>query len=97
MATLKEALELSQKNNRVCPQPNRWQELYEMLPDKKRKGGGWKPPLPLILAAWWATPALPKMMRVREHLEWASDHCCLDEVLKFLADLPESDWYHIDE
>jgi hypothetical protein len=40
-----------QKNNRVCPQPRKWQELYDMLPNKRRVGVGWEPPLPLILAA----------------------------------------------
>ena len=34
MATLEEALEEAQKNNRVCPQPMRCQELYEILPEK---------------------------------------------------------------
>jgi len=29
----------------VCPQPMRWNELYEMLPAKKRVGNGWEPPL----------------------------------------------------
>jgi hypothetical protein len=60
MVTLETVLAETQKNNRVCPQPQQWQALYEMLPEKKRKGAGWEPSLPLILAAWWDTPALPK-------------------------------------
>jgi hypothetical protein len=36
-----------QKNNRICPLPNRWQELYDMLPNKRRQGLGWEPALPL--------------------------------------------------
>jgi hypothetical protein len=63
---------------------------------KKRKGGG-DPSVPLIIAAWWDTPALPKMMRLREHIEWASNHGCLDVVYRFLTELPESDWHHVGE
>lgn len=52
MITFDDVMDETRKNNRVCPQPVRWQELYEMLPDKKRIGNGWEPALPLILAAW---------------------------------------------
>ncbi len=68
-----------------------------MLPDKQQKGAGWEPPLPLILAAWWDTPALPKMLRFREHLEWASAHGVLDQVHSYLGQLPEGEWHHIGE
>ena len=93
--TLEEVLAEVQKNKRVCPQPQRWQQLYEMLPRKQRNGAGWNPSLPLILAAWWDTPALPKMVRLREHIEWAAAHGCLDEVYSFLCELPEDQWHHI--
>jgi len=92
--TLEEVLAVVQKNKRVCPQPQRWQQLYEMLP-QKRKGAGWEPSPPLILAAWWDTPALPKIIRLREHIEWAAAHGCLDEVYSFLCELPEDQWHHI--
>jgi hypothetical protein len=95
MATIEEVLTETQKNNRVCPQPQKWQELYEMLPDKKRKGAGWEPALPLILAAWWDTPAMSKMLRLREHLEWAEAHGCLEQIFSFLRALPEGQWQHI--
>ena len=39
------------ENSRVCPMPQRWNALWELLPNRKRVGGGWEPPLPLILAA----------------------------------------------
>ena len=90
MAVLEEVLVEAQKNSRVCPQPRRWQELYDMLPDKQKAGAGWEPSLPLILAAWWGTPALAKMLRFREHLEWASAHGVLDQVYSYLFQLPEA-------
>lgn len=97
MVTLEEVLAEAQKNNRVCPQPQKWQHLYDMLPGKKRKSVGWEPALPLILAAWWDTPAMSKMLRLREHIEWAAAHGCLAEVYAFLLELPEDQWQHIGE
>lgn len=97
MATLDEVLAEAQRNNRVCPQPQKWNELYVLLPNKRRKGNGWEPPLPLTLAAWWNTPAMPKMLRLREHIEWASEQGCLDAVYTFLVNLKEEEWHHIGE
>jgi hypothetical protein len=48
----------------------------------------------LILAAWWDTPIFLKKLRLKEHLEWASKHGCLDAVYAFLINLKEGDWYH---
>ena len=95
MTTLEEVLVEVQKNNRVCPQPQTWQQLFEMLPDKQRKGAGWEPSLPIILAASWDTPAISKMLRLREHIEWAASHGCLEEVSLYLRELPEDQWHHI--
>ena len=85
------------KNSRVCPQPMKWQKLYDLLPNKKRNGSSWEPPPPLILAAWWDAPALMKMLRLKEHLDWAAKHGCLDTVCEFMAQLKEEDWYHVGE
>ena len=84
-------------NNRICPQPMIWNELYERLPNRKRVGLGWEPSLPLILAAWWDTPALVKQLRFLEHLEWAHKHGVLKQVAAFLLALPESKWHHLGE
>lgn len=82
-------------NNRVCPQPARWQQLYDMLPEKKHSSAGWEPPPPLIDAAWLGTPSIPKRMCFREHLEWAATHDCLQQVFTFMKSLPESEWHHM--
>lgn len=97
MATLDEILAEAQKNNRVCPLPQKWNELYELLPNKRRKGNSWEPPPTLILAAWWDTPAMSKMLRLREHIVWASEQNALDAIHLFLAGLKEEDWHHIGE
>jgi hypothetical protein len=95
--TLEVVLAEAQKNRRVCPQPQRWQELYEMLPGKRRTDSGWEPPLPLILSGWWATPALAKILCVRSQLEWAEVHGVLAWVYDFLRSLPEDEWHHLGE
>jgi hypothetical protein len=95
--TIDEVLTEAQKNERVCPQPQKWQQLYDMLPQKQRKGAGWEPSLPLILAAWWDTPAVLKIARLREHIEWAAKHGCLVEVHSFLCELPENQWHHFND
>jgi hypothetical protein len=67
-----------------------------MLPGRSRVGVGWLPPATLILAAWHDTPAMLKMLRLAEHIEWAAKHESLEAIAKFLRELREQDWYHID-
>jgi len=54
---------------RVCPLPKAWQQLWEMLPEKRRAVGAWEPAVPLIGAAWHETPAMLKMVRLAEHIQ----------------------------
>lgn len=88
---------MTNKCDRPGPQPQQWQALYKLLPNKQRKGGGYDPAVPLILAAWLDTPAIQKILRLREHIEWAAAHNCLNEVHVFLCGLPENQWHHIGE
>lgn len=74
----------------------RWMELWEIIPNKKRHGAGWTPPLPLILAAW-GEPDMLKIARLREQIEWANEHNALESVDKFLRRLPENEWFHIND
>ncbi|MCD4813430.1 hypothetical protein K8S19_07045 [bacterium] len=83
------------EKGRVCPVPMKWKEVWELLPNKNRKGSSWEPSLPLILAAWYDTPAILKMIRLKEHINWAEQHGVLDEISFFLRNLSESDWFHI--
>jgi hypothetical protein len=50
---------------------------------------------PLILAAWHETPAMPKMLRLAEHIEWAERHGVLGPASRFLRELQEEEWFHI--
>jgi hypothetical protein len=91
---LEQLLAYCSANSRVCPQPQRWNELYQMLPETHRKGMGFEPPVPLILAAWWEASDRQKKERLKVHLLWANDHGALATIGKFLRSLAESDWHH---
>jgi hypothetical protein len=89
--TVDDAMLEARRNNRVCPIPARWQELYQMLPDRKNN----QPTPPLIGQSWQATPSISKRMCLREHLEWADAKGSLESVLSFLRQLPEGEWHHM--
>ena len=82
------------ENQRVCPMPQQWQKLWDMLPERKQVGAGWQSPLPLILAAWNHTSDQEKIARLAEHIHWAEKHGALVVVADFLRGLPESQWHH---
>lgn len=85
------------ENGRVCPQPMKWNELWEMLPDRRRRGHGWEPAPPLILAAWHEAGAIQKMFRLADHIKWARSHNALPAIAAFLRSLREEDWHHLGE
>ncbi len=89
--TVDDAMLEARRNNRVCPIPARWQELYQMLPERKNN----QPPPPLVGASWQGTPSISKRMCLREHLEWAESRGGLEPVLVFLKQLPEGEWHHM--
>jgi hypothetical protein len=82
---------------RVCPMPLRWQELWEMLPGRVRRGGTWEPPPPLILGEWWSTPSFAKAERLAAHIDYAAAHGALAQVDGFLRGMPEAEWAHLGE
>lgn len=92
MEELATLLEYVQADGRVCPMPLRWNELWEMLPGRTRRGSGWEPGPPLILAVWWSTSAGQKRERLREQIEYAARTGVLTEVDRFLRALGQSDW-----
>lgn len=82
------------ESQRVCPMPQSWNALFEMLPNRKRTALGWEPALPLNLEAWDSTPAPLKTLRLAEHIEWAAANGALGTVAAFLRALPEEQWLH---
>lgn len=94
-AKAKSLLDYCRDNGRFCPQPQEWNQIWEMLPQRTQKpSGGWIPALPLILGAWHYASGLDKLLRLREYIEWADKHDAIDEVDAFLRGLSESQWFH---
>lgn len=87
----------SREHQRVCPQPQRWQTLWEMLPQRRQVSGEWQPPLPLILGAWHHASNSEKMERLADHLEWAEKHGNLPAIATYLRNLTEADWHHLND
>ena len=96
-STLEACLTEARKNNRVCPQPAKWQQLYQMLRSKALQAPDVEPTPPILVPAWLETPPLTKRMCFREHVEWAAAHGCIEDVYAFLKRLPEQHWYHMGE
>ncbi|MEI8196095.1 MAG: hypothetical protein WCI73_09320 [Phycisphaerae bacterium] len=82
----------AQSEGRICPMPQLWNEIWEMLPDRRRVGGGWHPPLPLILAAWSETSASEKRQRFAEHLRYAAEHGVMEQVERVVRSLRPDQW-----
>lgn len=97
MDKLPEIIELCKINNRICPQPQKWNDLWKLLKNKKRVGTAWEPSLPLILAAWYHTSDYLKKERLMVHISWAKKENQLSEIFDFLNRLNESDWHHENE
>lgn len=95
--TVQQVMAEARRFNRVCPLPEQWQQLYDLLPAKIVRGGSPQPPPPITGPAWNATSAMPKRMCLRDHIEWAEHHGALEAVMLFLQSLPESQWHHMDD
>ena len=87
-------LEYLKEDGRVCPKPGKWNELWEMLPNRKRDGGGWDPPLPLILAAGWETSDSQKRERLELHIRYGAEKGVLDQIGQFFFNLGKDDWLY---
>lgn len=95
--TLTNIMEYCCANNRICPMPQQWNKLWEMLPGSHRVTSGWRPPSPLILGSWhYSTPDM-KIKRLAEHMQWAVNHNAIVPVVGYLYGLAEKDWLHFEE
>lgn len=89
--------EFYEKQNRICPQPKLWDELWKMLLNKKQVGAGWQPSVPLILNGWSFSTDEEKKVRFKNHIDWAVKEQQIDPILNFLNNLTESDWHHYND
>jgi hypothetical protein len=96
MINLSHAIKETDLNSRICPIPEVWQKIYDMLPDK-------------IVGEYVNHPvAMPEFksdscrtslflclrLDFREHLDWASTHGVIEEVYHIIHNLPEEQWLH---
>lgn len=95
MADVESILALCRQNGRVCPMPDRWNDMFKLL-----KVDGIDPfdredlLVPLILAAWHYSSDDSKAGRLEEHVRWADQHAILDRIAPYLSGLEEEQWYH---
>ncbi len=92
--SLEDLIRYSKSNNRIVPCPPKWNEIYEMLPNRKRVGAGWDPPIPLILGGWWYSTEHEKQQRFFQHLRYAEKNGIIKEVSGFIRSLTEDEWCH---
>jgi hypothetical protein len=85
---------VARRNNRVCPRPAQWSELYQLL-DGERYSDLQAPPVQPWL--WGQLSGLQKRLRFRDHVEWAERHGRLGQVAHFIGGLPEAGWVHMGE
>jgi hypothetical protein len=78
---------------KVCPLPEKWNQLWQMLPNRRQIGANWEPSIPLILAAWHHTSDAEKRERLALHLQWAEQHQQLPKIIEYLGTLKPEDWH----
>jgi len=95
MTSVEELLRCCRENGRICPRPQQWNELYQLLVKTAPTVVSQKPRLPLVLAAWSETSDQEKQERLEQHVRWAYDHATFDPVATYLRSLPEDKWHHV--
>ena len=95
--SLSNLLDYAQSNNRVCPKPIFWIQLWELLLARKKSDGGWQLSGPPIRAAWRHTTDWEKHKRFSDQICWASDHGMFEIVVQFVRSLKENQWHHLNE
>lgn len=80
-------------NDRICPQPMKWNELYSLLKDEVGKN---KLSPPLLLAGWNFSNDYQKKDRFQQHLQLIKEEN-LTAAMAFLEELNEKEWYHNEE
>ncbi len=86
-------LQYVRDRNRVCPQPTFWNEFYDLLMAGSGTTEARPSPVP-NMAVFWDTPNLSKLVRFKEHIDFASASGSLQSADQFLRSLAEDDWHH---
>lgn len=81
-----------QLEDRVCPNPQEWMAMYDLLPPRVA-GDKSHPGIPLILGGWWDSNDAAKRRRLAAQIRYAHVNGVFEAVDKYLRSLPESAWY----
>jgi len=76
------------EKNRVCPLPEFWYEMYQIITGRKKSDI----PPPLILGAW-ALSQEEKSARFILHLDYSVSNGTLIQVDEYLRGLLDDQWY----
>lgn len=85
---------VARRNNRMCPRPGPWTQLYQLLEGHRFED--LQPP-PVAASRWPNLSPLEKRLRFREHVRWAARHGRLKQVASFMGGMAEADWLHLGE
>lgn len=85
------------ENSRVCLNPQKWDEFYEIIKTKINFSPDEKFPAPLILAAWHFTSDKEKFERFHEQLRIVADKGYIRQIKVILDNYSEDDWHHFGE
>jgi hypothetical protein len=91
--SVEDAMAEARRFNRICPAEPEWLRLQGLL---TRLAGAGSPPA-IHGAQARSTAPLTKRIRMRDQVEWAARHGCLEEMFTFLKSLPENRWIHMGE
>jgi hypothetical protein len=95
MDTVETLLGYCEQNKRVCPQPIKWHAFYELLCENAQAGED--DPLPPLILAAWSMPAVEKIVRLQQQIEWSERNGMLEKASRFLRELREEEWFHFGE
>jgi hypothetical protein len=85
-------IDYCKSGDRVCPRGDKWQALWQMLPeDESKTGRGRQPPMPLILAAA-SCEDWEKRLRLKDHIAWADAQGVIEQADEFLRGLSVDEW-----
>lgn len=78
----------STSNNRICPEPIRWNQLWHILGCPSQELGP-----PLVLSGWAFSSDRDKRARFKEHLEYALKAGMLEAAETFVRGLGPGEWH----
>jgi len=93
---MKDLIAYVTSNERVCPQPMKWDEMWKLMGSLSRNIPDF-PGLPLILNGWDMSTDQQKRLRLIEHIKFGNQIGVLDKIDGFLRALPEDSWHHCPE